>query len=172
MYALGNRARLSRHEKIFKQAVVSAAQSKRDAEHLALATCGAACWLAGVAPGSTVSLRSALSELSPTRWNVVCGELTQAAQDASSNGNAAHHLAFALLAGIVDSRVIEIARPSVAAEAADFRDRALAFAENLTSTALSLIGPEAEGETAAAPVWAFAPLLAERQLELEAGTHP
>jgi hypothetical protein len=90
----------------------------------------------------------ALAGLSPSSWNTICSELRLAAQDAAGRGNAAHHLAFALLAGIVDSRVIEISRPSVAAQAADYRDRALAFAEQLTGTALQLIGPEADAEAA------------------------
>jgi hypothetical protein len=155
MYALGNRARLQRHEKTYKQAVVHAARSRRDEEQLALATCGAVCWLAGVAPGTAVGVQFALAGLSPSSWNAICSELRLAAQDAASRGNAAHHLAFALLAGIVDSRVIEISRPSVAAQAADYRDRALAFAEQLTSTALQLIEPEVDAEAADARSVAF-----------------
>jgi hypothetical protein len=172
MYALGNRARLLRHEKTYKQAVIHAAQTKRDAELLALAMCGAVCWLAGVAPGTAVGVRFALAGLSPSRWNAICGELRAAAQDATNRGNTAHHLAFALLGGIVDSRVIEISRPSVAAQAADFRERALDLAEHLTSVALHLIGPEADGETADARPVAFVPPLqpADQRLEVEAAT--
>ena len=168
MYGLVERARLLRHEKTFKRAVAYAVQSRRDAEQLALSTCGAVCWLAGVAPGRAVEVRSALSGLNPSRWNATCAELRRAAQDASSKGNAAHHLAFALLAGVIDSRIIEIRRPSVASLAAAFRDRAVAFAEDLTSTALRLIAPDPDGEPRE-PATVSVPH-AEQRREAEAGT--
>jgi hypothetical protein len=144
MYGLVERARLQGHEKSLGRAVAFAAKSMSNAELLALSTCGAACWLAGVQPGGRVGVRSALWGLDSGRWNTVYDHLRRAARDASSNGNAAHNLAFALLAGLVDSRIIEVGRPSLAPTAAAFRNRAMAFAEELTNTALRLTGVEAD----------------------------
>lgn len=144
MYALLERARLRGHEKSLGRAIAYAAQGPSNAEQLALSMCGAVYWLAGVAPGGRVGVRSALWGLDPSRWGAAFAHLGRAARDASGKGNAAHHLAFALLAGLVDSRVIEVRRPSIAPLATAFRDRAVAFAEELTNTALGLTGLETE----------------------------
>ena len=79
MYGFAERSRLLRHEKIFRRAVVYAAQDKGDAERLALATCGAVCWLAGVVPGRVIEVRPTLSNLNPSRWNATYAELRRAA---------------------------------------------------------------------------------------------
>lgn len=157
MYTLSNRSGLQGHEKTYKLAVVHAAQSNRDAELLALAMCGAVCWLSEVPPGTAVNVRGAVAGLIPNRWDKVCSELKIAAEDAAGRGNPAHRLAFALLAGIVDSRVIEVSHPALAAQTAEYRDRALTLAEQLTGTALELIGPEVDAESADADPLAFVP---------------
>jgi hypothetical protein len=164
MYGLVERARLLGHEKSFRRAVAYAAQSKPDAELLALSMCGAVCWLAGVAPGSLVCVRSTLSGLNPGRWNAACANLRHAAQEASSKGNAAHHVAFALLAGVIDSRIIEVSRPSVANLATAFRDRAVAFADDLTRMALRLTTPRAEADSDVAGSLARDAALASQRL--------
>jgi hypothetical protein len=157
MYALSSRARLQRHEKTYKRAVVHAAQSNRDAELLALATCGAVCWLSEVPPGTAVSVRGALAGLTPDRWDKISRELKIAAEDAAGRRNTAHQLAFALFAGIIESRVIELSHPSLAAQAAAYREQALTLAEQLTSTALDLIGPEIDAGSADTDELAFVP---------------
>jgi hypothetical protein len=171
MYGLPERARLLTHEKIFRRAVVFAAQDKRDAERLALATCGAVCWLAGVVPGRVVGVRPTLANLNPSRWNTVCAELRRAAREAAGQRNTAHHLAFALLAAVIDSRIIEIGRPSIAPLATDFRDRAVAFVDDLTNTAFGLIAPDEDADHGIAEerlredLARSSPLLAEQRLE-------
>jgi hypothetical protein len=164
MYGLVERARLLGHEKSFRRAVAYAAQSKHDAELLALSMCGGVCWLAGVVPGSVVCVRSTLSGLNPGRWNAVCANLSHAAQEASSKGNAAHHVAFALLAGVIDSRIIEVSRPSVAILATAFRDRAVAFADDLTKMALRLTTPRAAADSDEARALALDAALASQRL--------
>lgn len=174
MFGLVERARLLRHEKTFKRAAGYAMRSERDAELLALSMCGAALWLAEVSSGSIVGVRSALSGLGPSRWRYTRAALLRAAQDATSEGNAARYLTFALLAGVIDSRIIELGRPSVAARATAFRDRAVAFADDLTNTALRWVGPnlDANPDRADERLGDCAPVLpslAEQRFEAEAG---
>lgn len=145
MLGLVERARLLRHERILKRALRRALGSEHDAERLALAMCGAGCWLANASPGSVVCIRSSLSSLGPGRWGPVCGALRRAARDESGKGNAAHYLVFALLAAIIDSWTIEIICPSIAPRASAFRHRATVFADDLTTTALRLVVPDMGG---------------------------
>ncbi len=131
MFGSIERGRLSMHEKTLLQAILAAEQENVRGTY-ALAVTEAAAWLAAqVGPSSNVGLREIVDDVPPYALKAADEALLRAADVAFHQGTLPSYHARTILAGIMLTKVVEVARPQLALRAVHHRQVALDFLEPL-----------------------------------------
>lgn len=141
MFGLAEKAQMIMHEKTLRYAVEHASLNNEGRVEMAGSIQSAANWLSRALHENewTYSARSLLMQINPNMWNSTSTSLIQAAEQARTKHGLALYYSFTILAGVVESRIIEVKQPRMATRVMTFRHEALMFLEDMLSLSQQLM---------------------------------
>jgi hypothetical protein len=142
MFGLAEKAQMMMHEKTLRYAVEHASLNIEGRAEMAGSIQNAINSLSRALHESErrQSARSLLMHLNPNLWNSTSTNLIRAAEQARTKHGLALYYSFTVLAGIVESRIIEVKQPRMATRVMAFRHEALLFVEDMLGFAQQLMG--------------------------------
>lgn len=149
MFGFAEKAQMMMHEKTLGYAIEHASSNIEGKAEMAGSIQNATNWLARALSKEeySVEVRELLMQLNPNMWHGTSSSLIQVAEQSRTKHGLALYYSFTILAGIVESRIIEVKRPGMATRVMSFRREALEFTEKMLGYSQQLMNTISETHT-------------------------